>query len=89
MAGSIILAEAIIGGLFAYGAFDASRIEPVAMVLVAYSIGIPAFILVKVLQPAFFAAGDTRTPMLISFATIIINIGLSLMLMRHFGAAGL
>ena len=89
MAGAIILAEKLIGGLFAYGAFEAGRVAPVAAVLVAYGIGIPAFILAKVLQPAFFAAGDARTPMRIAFLTIVINVALSLALMRPFGAAGL
>lgn len=89
MAGAILLSDRIIGGLFGYGAFDVARIEPTALVLIAYSIGIPAFIIAKVLQPAFFAAGDTRSPLLISVATIIVNIVLSLVLMQHLGVAGL
>ena len=89
MAGAIILAEALIGGLFAYGAFDSGKVAPVAVVLVAYAAGIPGFILAKVLQPAFFATGDTRTPMLIAFLTIAVNVVLSLALMRPFGVTGL
>jgi len=89
MAGAICLAEEIIGGLFAYGAFDPARILPVAHVLMAYSIGIPAFILAKVLQPAFYAAHDPRTPMKIALVTILVNLIASLGLMQVLGAAGL
>ncbi|XDZ65577.1 murein biosynthesis integral membrane protein MurJ [Alphaproteobacteria bacterium LSUCC0684] len=89
MAGAICLAEEIIGGLFAYGAFDPARITPVAEVLIAYGVGIPAFILAKIMQPAFYAAHDPKTPLKISFATILINLVASLLLMRVLGAAGL
>lgn len=86
---SILLAEVIIGGLFAYGAFDPARIMPVAGILMAYGAGIPAFILAKIIQPAFFAANDPKTPLRIAFLTIAVNIVLSLTLMRIFGAAGI
>ena len=89
MAGAICLAEEIIGGLFAYGAFDPHRITPVAQVLIAYGLGIPAFILAKVMQPAFYAAHDAATPLKISFATIVVNLVASLLLMQVFGVAGL
>jgi len=89
MAGAICLAEEIIGGLFAYGAFDPARITPVAGVLVAYGLGIPAFILAKIFQPAFYAAHDPKTPLKISFGTIGINLVASIMLMQVLGVAGL
>ena len=63
MAGVLVIAEHLIRGLFAYGAFDLAMVYPTALVLMAYGVGIPAFILVKTLQPAFYAAGDTKTPM--------------------------
>jgi len=89
MVGAICLAEEIIGGLFAYGAFDPARITPVAEVLIAYGLGIPAFILAKILQPAFYAAHDPKTPLKISFATILINLVASVLLMQVLGVAGL
>jgi putative peptidoglycan lipid II flippase len=88
-AASIILAEPIISGLFAYGAFSPSRVTPVALILMAYGVGIPAFILAKIIQPAFFAANDPQTPVRIAIVTIAINIILSLSLMRVLGAAGI
>jgi hypothetical protein len=62
----MVIAEHLIRGLFAYGAFDPAMVYPTALVLMAYGVGIPAFILVKTLQPAFYAAGDTKTPMWIT-----------------------
>ncbi|MGB2487946.1 MAG: murein biosynthesis integral membrane protein MurJ [Candidatus Puniceispirillales bacterium] len=89
MAGVLVIAEHLIRGLFAYGAFDLAMVYPTALVLMAYGVGIPAFILVKTLQPAFYAAGDTKTPMWITIISVIINIGLSLILMQFLAAAGL
>ncbi|MGC6484734.1 MAG: murein biosynthesis integral membrane protein MurJ [Candidatus Puniceispirillales bacterium] len=86
---SILLAEPIIAGLFAYGAFAPSRIEPVSWILMAYGAGIPAFILAKIIQPAFFAANDPKTPLRVAMLTIAVNIGLSLTLMQVLGAAGI
>ena len=89
MVAVLLIAEYIIGGLFAYGAFNKEQITPVAMVLMAYGVGIPAFILVKILQSAFFAADDPRTPMLITLVAIVINVVLSIMLMRLIGVMGI
>ena len=89
MAAIIVLADKIIKGLFAYGAFDLARVETIAWVLVAYGVGVPAFILFKVIQPAFFAANDPRTPMLIAFLTIFVNVILSLILMLVMGITGI
>ncbi|MGB2302985.1 MAG: murein biosynthesis integral membrane protein MurJ [Candidatus Puniceispirillales bacterium] len=89
MTGVLVIAEHLIRGLFAYGAFDLAMVYPTALVLMAYGVGIPAFILVKTLQPAFYAAGDTKTPMWITIISVIINIGLSLILMQFLAAAGL
>jgi len=89
MAGVMVIAEDLILGLFAYGAFDLTMVYPTALVLMAYGVGIPAFILVKTLQPAYYGAGDTKTPMWITIISVIINICLSLILMRFFAAAGL
>ena len=66
-----------------------NKSRPVAMVLMAYGVGIPAFILVKILQSAFFAADDPRTPMLITLVAIVINVVLSIMLMRLIGVMGI
>ena len=57
--------------------------------LIAYGLGIPAFILVKIFQPAFYAAGDTITPLRVTILSVLCNVVLSILLMQILGAAGL
>jgi len=75
--------------LFGYGAFDAKMITPTAQVLMAYAIGIPAFILAKVLQPSFYAADDPKTPLIITLIAVAVNLIGSLTLMQILGVVGL
>lgn len=89
MVGAILLAEPIIGGLFGHGAFELAMISPTAQVLMAYAVGIPAFVLAKVFQPAFYAANDPKTPLKISLVTVAFNLVASLILMQVLGVAGL
>ena len=89
LVGIVVIAEDIIRGLFAYGAFDKNMVAPAAHVLIAYGLCIPAFILVKIFQPAFYAAGDTITPLRVTILSVVSNIILSILLMQVLGAAGL
>lgn len=73
-----IMAEPFIRILFERGAFEAADTATTMLVLTAYAVGLPAFILGKVLQTSFFARQDTKTPVVISLVTTILNIGLSL-----------
>ncbi len=56
--------------LFGRGAFDAESARLSAQSLAAYAVGLPAFVLVKVLAPGFFARGDTATPVKIGVAAV-------------------
>jgi putative peptidoglycan lipid II flippase len=74
--------------LFVRGAFDLHSATLSAQALAAYALGLPAFVLVKVLAPAFFARGDTSTPVKIGMATLAMNLVLNLALMvplQHMG----
>ena len=76
--------------LFARGAFTADAARLAAQSLAAYAVGLPAFVLLKVLVPMFFAHGDTRTPMWVGFGAITLNLILNLLFMvplRHMGPA--
>ncbi|HYZ63128.1 MAG TPA: murein biosynthesis integral membrane protein MurJ, partial [Acetobacteraceae bacterium] len=76
--------------LFGRGAFDATAAELSAQSLAAYAFGLPAFVVVKVLVPAFFAHGDTSTPVRVGFAAIGLNLALNLLFMvplQHMGPA--
>lgn len=79
--GLFTLAPAIISTLFGHGAFDLNAVHKSAQALRTYSIGLPAFVLIKVLSPAFFARGDTSTPVKIGLITLILNFALNLLFM--------
>lgn len=78
----------IIRVLFERGAFESVDTGPTAAALSAFAVGLPAFVLIKVLQPAFFAREDTKTPMYFAAINLIVNVVLSValfMLLRSWG----
>lgn len=86
----VVLAEPIVSVLFERGAFVAEDTAATAAALIAFSIGLPGFVVVKVLQPAFFAREDTKTPMWFAGASVVVNVALSLALfpsLEHVGIA--
>jgi len=89
-AGLMILAGPLISVMFERGAFGPSEASATAQALVAYSVGLPGYVLVKALTPGFFARQDTRTPVKIAIVCVAINLGLNLTLMwslLHVGLA--
>jgi putative peptidoglycan lipid II flippase len=84
------LAVPILTVLFQRGAFGPADTAATAQALAAYAAGLPAFVLVRVLAPAFFARHDTRTPVKLAVAAMLVNLSLTLVLMRplaHLGIA--
>ena len=77
MAGLILLAKPILATVYKNGVNDWSLVEMASMSLVTYSIGLPAFILVKVLAPGFYSRQDTRTPVRIGIIAMLSNIVMS------------
>jgi len=75
--GLLLLAEPITATVYNYGKFTALDTRMAAISLTAMSIGIPAFMLSKVLAPAFYARQDTRTPMRAAIWTVVANIVLT------------
>jgi putative peptidoglycan lipid II flippase len=84
----IALAEPIMIVLFARGAFSLEDAQGTALVLQAFAVGLPAFVLVKGLTPGFFAREDTRTPVRFAVVCLIANLLFNLALMPWLGAAG-
>lgn len=70
----ILLAEPMFWTLFGYGRFKAIDAQMSGMSLAALALGLPAFIAVKVLAPAFYARQDTRTPVKAGIASMLSNI---------------
>jgi len=84
------LSVPIVRVLFERGAFDAAATGHVAEALVGYAWGLPAFVLIRVLQPGFFSRKDTITPTVFAGISVIANIGISLWLfpsLQHVGIA--
>jgi putative peptidoglycan lipid II flippase len=73
------IATPIISALFERGKFSVNETYHVARALAFYSIGLPAYVLVKIIEPAFFARSDTKTPMQVSFVCVAFNVALNCM----------
>ena len=83
-----VAAEPIISVLFERGAFTAADTTATAWALIAFSLGLPAFVLIKVFQPAFFAREDTKTPMWFAGVSMIVNVAGSFALFYWFKSQG-
>jgi putative peptidoglycan lipid II flippase len=70
-------------------AFTAEDARVTGMVTSALVVGLPAYVLVKVLTPNFFARADTRTPVYTAAASLVVTVGLNLVLVPMLGVVGL
>lgn len=77
MLGLIVLSQPILATVMMYGEFSWHDVEMSSMSLMTYAVGLPAFILVKVLAPGFYSRQDTKTPVRIGiiamFANMLLN----------------
>jgi putative peptidoglycan lipid II flippase len=69
----LILADPILSTLFQYGAFGAADVEKAGYSLRAYTLGLTAFMLVKVLAPGFYARQNMKTPVRIGIIAMVAN----------------
>jgi len=79
----------LVSVLFERLAFDAESARGTAAALRAFAFGLPAFVLVKVFSPGFFAREDTVTPMKVGAAAVAVNVAASLALFPFFGHVGI
>ncbi|MFN3864590.1 MAG: murein biosynthesis integral membrane protein MurJ [Erythrobacter sp.] len=70
-------------------AFTAEDARTTGMVTSALVVGLPAYVLVKVLTPNFFARKDTRTPVYTAAASLVVTVGLNIVLVPLLGVVGL
>ena len=83
--GLLIASDQIINSLFGYGSFSSLDVKNTALALTFFSIGVPAFSLIKVLSTFYFARGNTKLPFYVSFLTMIINIAISISFFKKYG----
>lgn len=77
--GLILLARPMLLTLFGYGEFLPSDATMASYSLIAYGAGLPAFLLIKIFAPAFFARQNTRTPVRIGIIALISNMAYNLL----------
>ncbi len=82
--GLMILREPIIRVLFQHGQFVAESTRLTARALLYYAIGLPALATVKLVVPAFYSTRDTKTPVIVAFISLIINIVLNILFLEVF-----
>ena len=88
MVALIVAAEPIVRGLFQYGEFDAEDARNCAMALAGFSIGLPSYVMVKVLTPGYYARHDTRTPVRYAIWSVAVNIVANICLIPTIGHVG-
>ncbi len=76
--GLAVLAQQVIVALFQYGEFTSHSTQMVSVSLMAYMLALPAFILNKILLPAYYSRKDTKTPVKIGIIAMFSNMGLNL-----------
>ncbi len=87
--GLMILATPIVRVLFERGAFAADDTAAMGPVLLTYAFGLPFLSFVNIVLRAFYAQKDTTTPVRAAALSFVVNLGLSLLLMRPWGTVGL
>jgi putative peptidoglycan lipid II flippase len=89
--GLMLLGRPIIGAIFQGGHFDVYDTEQTALALSFYAIGLAGYATLKLINPAFYALSDARTPMWISMLSIAVNFAAAeyLISSEHMGIAGL
>lgn len=82
-------AEVIVQTVFERGAFDRSATERTAAALVYYAIGMVPQAFIVYLNRAFFAAKNTRTPMIVGLISVVFHLVANVLLVRAIGAVGI
>lgn len=76
--GLFLLAGPILSTLFQHGMFTASDTYMASLSLMAYMVGLPGFIMIKILAPGYYSRQDTRTPVRIAIIAMITNMVLNI-----------
>jgi putative peptidoglycan lipid II flippase len=79
----------LIDGMFTRGAFNAYDAHQTAAALFHYGWGAPAFVLMQIVNRAFYARQDTRTPMRVALQQVAVNTGLGVALFYTIGFQGI
>lgn len=70
----VVSAVPLVRGVFQHGAFTAADTVGASGALAAFSLGVPAYVLIKVLTPGFYARQDTKTPVRLALVSMLVNL---------------
>lgn len=87
--GLLLYAKEILTVLFRYGAFDAQAVDATTPIVAIYGMGLVFYSLATFATRALHAHADMRTPVRIAAICLIVNVAMSLLLMRFIGVSGL
>ncbi|MHB1942869.1 MAG: murein biosynthesis integral membrane protein MurJ [Acidiferrobacteraceae bacterium] len=87
--GLAVLGGPLLSTLFQYGAFTPYDVTMTLRSLIAFSVGLPAFVMIKILAPGYYARQDTKTPVRIGVIALLTNIVFNLILVWPLAHAGL
>ncbi len=87
--GLIVLGGSLVALLFERGAFTSLDAQATGNTLSAFALGLPAYVLVKILSTPFFAHQDTKTPMKVAIAAVCLNFVLNCLFIGPLGYVGL
>ncbi len=88
--GLMVLSQPIVNLVYGWGAFDQKAVEMTTAPLIFYSVGTVGYASAYLLTRGFYSLQDTRTPLKLSIIQVLINLGLSLLLigpLQHSGLA--
>jgi putative peptidoglycan lipid II flippase len=89
MVGLIVLAEPIVALLYQRGRFTDADTVATAAALRFYAPGLIGYSVVKIASPTFYSLGNSRTPVLVSIASVAVNLVLNIILFQVLGFRGL
>ena len=81
----LIASDEIVSALFGYGSFNEESVKNSALALFYFSLGLPAFSMIKIFSSFIFARNDTKTPFYFSLISVITNIVISVSLFSEVG----
>ncbi len=87
--GLICLAKPIISALFGHGKFDDAACQATAYALMSLACGLPAYVLTKIFNTSFYAQEDTKTPVICGIISVLVDILLSVILIRTLHQVGI
>jgi putative peptidoglycan lipid II flippase len=89
LVGLTVLALPIVQVLFQHGRFSLENSHMTVAALIPYVLGLPAYSAIKILATGFYALKNTRTPVMIALADMVLHVIMNIVFMRWFGVGGL